>query len=69
MSKIEALSSKSITRGSLALGIVLSVSQQSALVSLPGGHIGKLNKGDVSDVDVSNVKVSVRTTYIINEII
>jgi hypothetical protein len=47
--KIEPLASNRMNPGCLALGIVLSIARNHALVSLPGGHVGKLTINELSD--------------------
>lgn len=57
--KIESLSRSKMTSGVMALGIVLSVSAGSALVSLPGGIVGKVDLVNAADPLQSALGVTV----------
>ena len=48
--KIEALNCSNYNVGCLALGVVLSISETSATISLPGGCIGTVEYSELSDV-------------------
>ncbi len=53
--KIEPLTSANYVPGCLALGVVLSLTETSATLSLPGGCIGTLDYAEVSDIIHKNV--------------
>lgn len=50
ISKIESLNASKFTPGTLVLGVVLSVSENQATISLLGGYIGLLDIEEYSDV-------------------